>query len=377
MRNADEAVKCLRLDAFQEGIAEYLEDVYQRHPDWGAMNRVQQCHAVQQCMYNDLDKFLNSKDTQRNFRSFYGELVLVAAYFLNSIDDPREILTAIGMSMKDVQDEDEDAFVWFQTMLDTLPCKYEMSLRNALLGELVLDRKGRLSEKELFEITKANPFVVSVLNKAIIQHLQKKAGLPDQAASSTDNPDICEVYNLESIAGATQPSPRKKGGHRKGGKRASTPDWFSPAHQARQKLNTFEVNKALKDTIAAQADTVQRKQQVYKCLEKIENCRHWDDLRLLSSGGDGWKALASEAGQPTQIYHMSAGEKGTDNTATLLFTRLGSTMEPIAIAAHTGRRSSEYQVIQSLGGWELPSRFVNLRTPFVARKVFQNVKVKM
>ena len=117
--------------------------------------------------------------------------------------------------------------------------------------------------------------------------------------------------------------------------------------------------------IVGEADCVAREQFIRKCIEKIEDCKYWDDLRLIVSSGDKWVATDKGASEVTQIYHMSSGIKGRNEQtrATILFTRKNGCVAPIAIASHTGQGTSQYKIVKVLGGWKLPTDTVDLGTP--------------
>ncbi|WP_281646578.1 hypothetical protein [Parendozoicomonas sp. Alg238-R29] len=128
---------------------------------------------------------------------------------------------------------------------------------------------------------------------------------------------------------------------------------------------------AAKSSITGLCDHTGRSKFINKCIERIENCDSWNDLKMLQSCDGKLSATMLGTGKKNlPVYHKSAGvrDNQSNRKATVFFTCVDNKVVPIALAEHVGQGSAEYRVIKCCEGWNIPKKRICLNEPMLMQK---------
>ena len=98
------------------------------------------------------------------------------------------------------------------------------------------------------------------------------------------------------------------------------------------------------------------------CINQITSFSDWDDKDHGQLKCTNWTIAGRRT---TPVYHCSVGKKGTVKTLTLIYTRNGNELVPIALARHSRNRRSlgTYDIESYFPGWQ-GQRSVNINWAF-------------
>ena len=366
--NVNKALDFLSIELFQHLITEYLEEAFEHYPELRSMGGYEQFNAIKDLMKSDREYYTEvESQTSSDTQSSYGLLLNLTACLLCEVHDTETVLAVTEKTLGELTKNNKRAGDLYNAFLVMLPHISKDSLMRALYLKLIDSSQNHMPENDKWRGTEAHPFVFAVLHKAIKKHFREKLDETEQKA------EVCVSQERTPESSDSEKSDHPSSTIRKAKRKKFVTKPHSKHIKSEAVPENFHLNMEIGEAVVEQSDCQERKIRIRKCLERIQDCKHWGDIRVVSSKGKGWVAEDKGTGISMPVYHMSAGmkEKGDTHTATVLYTRSGNEVEPIAIAAHTGRHASEYRIIQPLGGWQIPQKTVDLREAFVATKAPQ------
>ena len=367
------AKELLKVDDIQDMVAEYLHELIERHPKWSELDCQRQKELVANQLREELNALLRRQNQEETSSSLYKQLLERASSCLRSTrvsDDPaRELALDIYTSVESVCLRDPLVKFDYSCMRDVESGIGPNALINLWLNSLIRHGLRQMSSVRKVKLLKADDKIVRLLNSVILEYLQKKISQPvlhskpvnqSQPGEATKNPQSVTTSSASPTpsASSSQSTPPKR--HKPQGQQPK------PAKQTKARsLDKLELPNEAIDKLVKLAP--ERGQFIRKCCEYIQNCGHWDDLRMHAHRDQGWQAIDCRTGQALPVYHTSSGirENGGQRKATLFFTRTGNRVEPIALAEHTGQGSAQYKILERLNGWNPPDQ-IHLLTKTLA-----------
>ncbi|MCL6269931.1 hypothetical protein M3P05_08270 [Sansalvadorimonas sp. 2012CJ34-2] len=370
------ALKRMKVSHLQALIADYLGNIYQKYTYLRQADEDQQLEAIQLQLDYDLIMMSQNNNQKGEESPIFDNLISQVSLRLESIRTKEKVAAAFMEAYLHLKENDVEFNRAFTALFGNLSSTSPAVIRH--LAEQIEDPDLFDQQAKLATMIKTHPLVKTTLKDAVINHIKAKMAKArkieqrqkeKQEQKRTQQPLLQSQPpgTLSPPQEPTEPKPVKKKRSKKDIKVDETELATPTPLQPSQPRPFIEQDKDMENRILATTTEAERKQHLKKCFERINDCVYWDSIALVSTAGDGWEAR-DKNGNIRQIYHMSAGfkDKGERNKATLLFTRSGNKVEPIAIAAHLDRSTIEYKIINCLGGWQLNTKTVDLTQSLVA-----------
>lgn len=355
-----------KLDDLHDDIVEFIDEVGAQCPQWKEMTTRQQKHIVSE----KLEKAFNAgyQADEHNVKTFdkTGELYksLMDRLCFGTELGNGKLFTAHTLAMT--------TQVMFKTAGEDKRENHLLSLMHEYMyGVPSLEIFMSMCFYELisygFYLMKPSEKLKNLRSFCVVPNILHKTTMNHIDRAFKETLELSRVENGQKVVQTTRENAGESsvsGSVHVRRKKGAKTQIEEPALAVREK-KFVEFSDEIKRAVDSLSDHANRSPYISKCCEKIQDCNSWDDLRMQQSCDRELSARVKGGNTSLPVYHKSSGIRGNkgNRKATLFFTRVNDSVEPIALAEHVGQGSAEYRVVKCCKGWTIPQKRIRLNEP--------------
>lgn len=361
--------KNTNLDDLSDDIAELIESVAESNKKWSKMSTGQQRECVSQRLSEELERSVfqcqECACKHSHTSGIYRRLMdKIYENYGDSKDlEGYEHLQYTSAALVKLMKSNDKAF-WLVKYINYFMYGVPSSailinlIYNEVVDPAIHDSKRWEGEENKRRYSK----ISSIMHAAVIRYLSRKIGAGQNESTQVLDE---EKFTLSSATSALQQNPVKARKRRQKKQSVET-----NTVQRTQAARVIKLSESVKESIRTLGDHAGRSKFISKCIERIQNCGSWNDLRMLQSCDGNLSIAMPGVESKLPVYHKSAGVMGDKGyrKATVFFTCVDNSVVPIALAEHVGQGSAEYRVIKCCEGWEIPKGRIRLNESMVIKK---------